>query len=262
MRVDCHAHASPDWFEPVEALRFQMAANAVDKAVLVQFTGHYDNAYALAAARADPDALACVVCVDAESPGARAAVRAAAEAGAAGLRLRAETRPRAIWEHAAEAGLVIDVLGRSATFAGREFHDLCAALPGTTIIVEHLGELRRENANYTEEQAVEVYRNIAPLPNVLLKIHGFGEGGTRAADLSHGIFAVTGEEKLYAALEVLGPDRLMWGSDFPACSAREGYANTLRYPLAALRERGISAADEASIFGGLADKVFFGGDRA
>ncbi len=33
------------------------------------------------------------------------------------------------------------------------------------------------------------------------------------------------------ALEVFGPERLMWGSDYPPVSSREGYLNFLRLPL-------------------------------
>ena len=43
--VDSHTHAGTSWFEPVETLIHQMDANGVQKAVLIQHGGMYDNAY-------------------------------------------------------------------------------------------------------------------------------------------------------------------------------------------------------------------------
>jgi predicted TIM-barrel fold metal-dependent hydrolase len=48
---------------------------------------------------------------------------------------------------------------------------------------------------------------------------------------------------------------MMWGSDYPPCSAREGYRNGLRLPLASLEEK-YGPADVAKIFGGNALKIF------
>ena len=47
MIVDSHTHAGTSWFEPVETLIHQMDANGVQKAVLIQHGGMYDNAYLL-----------------------------------------------------------------------------------------------------------------------------------------------------------------------------------------------------------------------
>jgi L-fuconolactonase len=41
--VDTHCHVSLSRFEPVETLLFQMDTYGVDKAVLVQHGGEYDN---------------------------------------------------------------------------------------------------------------------------------------------------------------------------------------------------------------------------
>ena len=62
--VDTHCHAGLNWFEPVETLLHQMDANAVDKAVLIQHMGNYDNTYLLECARRFPGRFAVVVLVD------------------------------------------------------------------------------------------------------------------------------------------------------------------------------------------------------
>lgn len=47
----------------------------------------------------------------------------------------------------------------------------------------------------------------------------------------------------------------MWGSDYPPVSYREGYANSLRFPLAELERK--SEAELQAVFGGVvAAKVY------
>jgi L-fuconolactonase len=56
------------------------------------------------------------------------------------------------------------------------------------------------------------------------------------------------------ALDLFGPGRMMWGSDFPPVAGREGYANALRF----CREQftSLPRADQDLIFGGVASTVF------
>jgi hypothetical protein len=49
--VDTHCHALPHWFEPVEVLLHQMHANGVEKALLVQVRGQFDNRYLIECVR-------------------------------------------------------------------------------------------------------------------------------------------------------------------------------------------------------------------
>jgi predicted TIM-barrel fold metal-dependent hydrolase len=54
--------------------------------------------------------------------------------------------------------------------------------------------------------------------------------------------------------EAFGPERMMWGSDSPPVSGREGYENALRLTLEEFASR--SERDRALIFGGVARAVF------
>ena len=62
--VDSHCHVSQDWYEPVESLLFQMEQNGVDKAVLIQMGGQYDNAYQFECVRRFPKRFSSVVGVN------------------------------------------------------------------------------------------------------------------------------------------------------------------------------------------------------
>ena len=64
------------------------------------------------------------------------------------------------------------------------------------------------------------------------------------------------------ALGCCGPRRMIWGSDFPPVSGREGYRNALRLPMARLEEilsrRHADSAEEdlAAMFGGNAAVIY------
>ena len=56
------------------------------------------------------------------------------------------------------------------------------------------------------------------------------------------------------AIEAFGPQRVMWGSDYPPVSRREGYDNSLKVPMDYLG--GSSEEERAWIFGEAALKIW------
>ena len=68
--VDTHCHALPHWFEPVEVLLHQMHANGVEKALLVQVRGQFDNRYLIECVRRFPGQFSPIVVVDTDQPDA------------------------------------------------------------------------------------------------------------------------------------------------------------------------------------------------
>ena len=59
---------------------------------------------------------------------------------------------------------------------------------------------------------------------------------------------------LEMAYRAFGPERMMWGSDYPPVSGREGYANALRLPRQFLKPKGEKALE--LMFGGVAKRLF------
>ena len=56
------------------------------------------------------------------------------------------------------------------------------------------------------------------------------------------------------AIEAFRPDRVMWGSDYPPVSTREGYAHSLEFPMQYFSK--LSEEDRAWIFGRSAQAVW------
>ena len=56
------------------------------------------------------------------------------------------------------------------------------------------------------------------------------------------------------AYQTFGPNWMIWGSDYPPVSAREGYGNALRLPMEQFASK--TDEDRAQNFGGTALRIF------
>ena len=228
--VDTHCHAGVNWFEPVELIMTQMNLNGVDRAALIQHRGTYDNRYLFECAQRFPGRFAIVAIVDTASASAAEDLRRWAEMGACGVRLAPLERspgddPLAIWRAAAELGLLVSSLGGVDEFASAEFEAAVAAFPDMPIIIEHLAGVRAgaQPPYSTYKKALA----LAKYPNTYIKVPGLGEISERPAALGSK-FGFDYTPPLYEmALDAFGPRRMMWGSDYPPVSGREGYRNAL-----------------------------------
>src|SRR5262245_47963789 len=235
--IDTHCHVSPYWYEPVETLLFQMDRSGVEKATLVQYMGQYDNDYQFECVRRYPNRLASVVLVDWQRPDAPDTLARLAEQGAAGVRLRADARspgadPLAIWRKAAEFGLPVTCNGTREMFGADGFREMIEALPNLSVIVEHLGSVNQPDGEEPPYPIRQKIFSLAHYPNVYIKIHGLGEICRRNMPVTVPFpFDRGGLEILELAYAAFGPERMMWGSDYPPVSGREGYTNALRLTL-------------------------------
>ena len=227
--IDTHCHAGRNWFEPIETLDFQMARCGVNGAVLVQHGGTYDNDYLLSLAASRPRRYKVVVLLDPAHPDPLGELTRLAEAGAAGVRIAPaatfETPHRHdIWRKAGELGLVVSSLGNVSEFSSDAFKRIVDACSDTKIVIEHLAGAGRTEAPYIEyKSALENAQN----PNTAIKIPGLAEICPRPPVLLPEFRFENVPPLFEMALEAFGPQRMMWGSDFPPSAGREGYQNTL-----------------------------------
>jgi L-fuconolactonase len=258
--VDSHVHAAANWYEPAESLLAQMDRCGVARAVLIQLLGRFDNGYQQAWAARLPDRLASVVAVDPAAADPAGELRRLAEAGAAGVRLRPDA-PEGLWQAAADLGLPVSCVGTAAAFTTAAFAARLAAA-SAPVVLEHLGGLARPDVGDIAAMRGPVLE-LARLPHAHLKMPGLGQLAVRGPALPpEGPPFDTGAATalLRAAVAAFGAERTMWGSDYPVVSSREGYANALAWPQAALA--GLSDHDRAQVFGEAAARVFFRNGRA
>jgi L-fuconolactonase len=258
--IDTHCHTSPHWYEPVESLLAQMDRHGVACAVLVQMQGQYDNRYQFECERRYPGRFVSVVLVNTDDPDAPATLEQLAAEGARGVRLRATTRspgadPLAIWRKASALGLPVSCSGNSDDFASAAFAEVLATFPSLPVTIEHLGGLKATVQGLPPAETQQRIFALARYPNAYLKIHGLGEFCHRNQPVTTPFpFDRVGLALLHGAYAAFGPHRMLWGSDYPPVSGREGYGNALHLPLAELADK--PEAERALIFGGVAAKLY------
>ena len=140
----------------------------------------------------------------------------------------------------AEAGLPFDVPDAWPRHLAATA-ELAAALPELTVVVDHLG--KPPPAGPDQDAWREVLAAVADRPNTVAKVSGLQAPGRP--------FTVDGLRPAWeAALELFGPQRLIWGSDWPMTLLTEGYAGTWRVMSALIGE--LTPAEQRLVLGGTA----------
>ncbi|HEU5316177.1 MAG TPA: amidohydrolase family protein [Chloroflexota bacterium] len=246
--VDTHVHAGLTKYEPIESLVDQMFRHRVDHAVLVQHAGEFDNSYLIECARRFPGRFAVACAVDVQQTDAADRLSEWVERSPAvqGVRLYLNQlfggAPGAegAWGRADELGLNISVGGSLRDLASPQMEETVQRFRRARLHLEHLA-----HPDPKEAEPYETYRKalaLAQHDHVTLKVSGFYSftqlawspyvDTIRFFELARGAF---------------GARRMMWGSDFPPISMREGFHNALRFA-AQLLPAG-SAEDRAYLMG-------------
>ncbi|WP_330324178.1 amidohydrolase family protein [Streptomyces pseudovenezuelae] len=145
----------------------------------------------------------------------------------------------------ADAGLVYDLVVLP--------HQLPAcvkaaeSLPQLTFVLDHLGKPPIASGS-PEPWATDV-RALAALPNTVCKLSGM----VTEADLATWTID---DLRPYAdtVLEAFGPDRLMFGSDWPVCTLGATYGETMS--VTKELTAGLGASEQADVLGGTATRTY------
>jgi L-fuconolactonase len=122
---------------------------------------------------------------------------------------------------------------------------LAAALPDLRIVVDHLGKPPFGNADW--ERWRRVLADVAAHPGTVAKVSGLQVPGQP--------FSVDQVRPAWdAALELFGPHRLMWGSDWPLTVLVDGYAGTWQVMSRLVSE--LSYDEQEMLLGGTATSVY------
>jgi L-fuconolactonase len=239
-----------------------MAAAGIDAAVTVQARTDLEETHELLALAAAEPAIAGVVgWVDLTATDVADALAALASgpAGAAlvGVRHQVHDEPDPDWlarrdvlrglEAVAAAGLAYDLLVRE-----RELPAALLAvqrLPQLSFVVDHLAKPRvREGV--TEPWAARLAL-LARHQNVSCKVSGLVTeadwDGWSAAQLT---------PYVRQAVEAFGPERLLFGSDWPVCLLAASYAEVVGAAAEALEGAGLDAGEREAVFGANALRTY------
>lgn len=263
--IDAHLHvvdaatAGPDrtghpdgaWWETLDAspasVAQRLAAAGVDGGVLVQAVGAhgFDNSFAIESAAALGARWRAVAAVGADDPDPVGTVESAAAAGATGARLFSVPLPEVSWLDADRGREVAErcrALGVTPTIcclpeeigaAAR----LVAAVPDLEFAVDHAGFVSIGG------DEGDLARLVAQ-PNVVVK-------------LSTGVFdhsALAPSATVLRLLDLVGADRLAWGSDHPQIRDRD-YATLA--DLARDAVAGLPDATRAAVLEGTTARLWF-----
>jgi L-fuconolactonase len=146
----------------------------------------------------------------------------------------------------AAAGLVFDVVSLPTQLPGA----LAAAraLPGVTFVLDHLGN---PDGDPADGPWAEAMRGLAALPNTVVKLSGvLSEAfvpGTRDIDPMVRAYSER-------AMSWFGPERMMFGSDWPPSTLTASYPDVLA--AARVLTGGLTEAERAAVFAGTARRVY------
>jgi L-fuconolactonase len=277
MTVDAHHHLwdlhvrAHEWlrapeYKPIwrdfglEELEAQARACGVDKTILVQVAASADETREFLAYAACTRLIAGVVgWMDLTAPGpAEQLARIRGGAGGqrlVGVRHLVQDEPDPAWLDRAEvraglaavgaAGLPYDLLVRpaQAEAALRAVRDL----PDQVFVLDHLG--KPPIAAGELEPWADWIRDMAAEPHVVCKLSGL------VTEADWGTWTVP-DLRPYTeiALEAFGPDRIMFGSDWPVCVLAGSYDEVFHAATDLTAQLG--AAEREAVFGGTATRVY------
>ncbi len=272
MIIDAHTHVwratadfenpsativSPYSDIPLKLLRNYMEEFAVDRAVLVQpiYPGE-DNSLVADCAATEPDRYAAVCVVDPNSQDAADKLAYwVSDRVCKGLRLRpvlpkeeavfGDPSSYPLWQRASELRVAINVLARQHHIPRVEM--LAERFPQVPIIIDHMAH--PDVAAGIDAPAFQAMLDLSRFENVYVKPTGY-------CYYSQQEYPYADCADFFRALyDRFGPQRLIWGSDFPHVLLKCGYHRKLK-----LQERQYSylAPEElAQIMGGNAQRLYW-----
>jgi L-fuconolactonase len=245
--ADLDAAAGPEGFEATIAVQAVSSLEETEELLDVAATSGRVAGVVGWVDLADPEVAATLAALR-DRPGGRALV---------GVRHQVHDEPDPDWllrdrvldglATVAAAGLVYDLLVRERELPAARV--VAERLPELTLVVDHLAKPRiREGA--MEPWAGDLAA-LARHPNVACKVSGL----VTEADWTAWTPAQLVPYVAHAA-EVFGPERLLFGSDWPVCLLAAGYAEVVAAATEALGRAGLSPAEREAVFGANAHRLY------
>ena len=207
--VDGYCHCGLSKYRPIGDVRRFMKRMGISRSVLVQHLGEYDNSYIEQIVSAEPDRFAGVFLVDVGAERAQKSLDFwAKKKEFRGIRLLAHTleaHPK-LWEQVGQSGLNIVLFEELTSVPYVEaVTDFLKNHPTTKLILSHFGRL--DPHEFPHFKGFDLILTLADYPNAFLQVSGMDA------------FAPYPYKDLVPlvqrSLETFGPDRILYGSNYP-----------------------------------------------
>ena len=236
-------------------------AAGIGATIAVEAANSAEETRALLDAAAGPGPVAGVVgWADLESPGIGAELDALADRPGRLVALRhpAEAEPDPDWlgrpavrrgmAESGRRGLAVDLLVTPAQIGAAV--RAVRALPEVRFVLDHLGKPPiAAGEGPVAGPWADGFAALAAEPNTAAKLSGLVTEADWACWTPGDVLPFTDR-----ALELFGPERLMFGTDWPVCTLAAGHGRVV--DLAEAATAGLSAAEQAAVFGGTAARVY------
>ena len=248
--VDAYAHCGISKYEPINRVRATMATAGVDRAVLVQHMGEFDNTYLERVVAEDPKHLAGVCLVDHEqSDGVRELERWQKTGQFQGVRFTTDVCAAApqLLAAADELNLIIVLYTPDgiADFV-EPLESFLEAHPNARLVLTHLGITGA--AELPDLDACREAFRLASFPGTYYQLSGMKMFCPYPHEPLHELIA--------EAAEHFGTCRMVWGSNYPPVGDTDDYVKDLHLLLDGKLPLPKSAIPD--IVGGNALKLWFG----
>ena len=249
--VDAYCHCGLSKYNPLPVLERVMSKAGIERAVLVQHLGEFDNSYIQSIVADAPEKFAGVCLIDWDDRDASAQLVRQAELNVfGGVRLSIESLEfnRPLWVQAVDLGLNIVVFSFENMVKKqnmlREFLDEHS---NARLILSHLGF-----PNLQEDPHLEAHGHVfelAKYSGVYFQVSGmhmFCKYPYRAV-----------WPAIDRALKTFGPERMLWGSNYPVVGQDDAYLAEVQLMKDAC-DGVIDAVELEKIVAGTALRLWFG----
>ena len=231
--IDAYCHCGVSKYLPVEDVLAAMDHAAVDRAVLVQHIGEYDNRYIAEVTASHPGRFAAVGLLDPARPDwPETLIRLSDTGHFAGLRVvtRVASENPEFTAAACELGLRLIVDAQTGLAEGiAPVRALAAAHPAARMAFNHLGFPALEGDCLASGRVI---LELADVPGVYVMLSGL------SMECPYPYAAL--DDFAAEVIAAFTPARVMWGSNFPVCGDAAAYKRDLD-----LVRRGAHGLDEA-----------------
>ncbi|MDX6355310.1 MAG: L-fuconolactonase [Streptomyces sp.] len=235
-----------------------LKAHGIDASVVVQASSSLDETRELLAVAAGSGGLIAGVVgwADLTDPGLPEVLAALTAAGPlVGIRHQVQDEPDPDWLTRPEvraglrtvgnAGLGYDLLVNPAQMSAAVA--TVQALPEVTFVLDHGAKPPIASGGW--EPWADHIAALAPLPNVTCKLSGLITEADWSTWRPQDVLPYA-----HYLLDIFGPDRLMFGSDWPVCILAGQYADA--YALAEEAVAGLNPTEREAIWGGTAARIY------